>query len=83
MIERAKRALSSRIRSWAVTATSPGRNLGNRPAPPGSDAGRMSLCLGYWDPAGVINFSMTWSIEKLAGFCRGGNSLKVCRNFPT
>src|SRR5262249_14224279 len=25
----------------------------------------------------------TWSIEKLPGFCRGGNSLNVARNFAT
>ena len=28
-------------------------------------------------------FAITWSIEKLPGFCLGGNSLNVSRNFAT
>jgi hypothetical protein len=32
---------------------------------------------------GDLIFSITWSRVKLAAFWRGGNSWKVCRNFPT
>ena len=32
---------------------------------------------------GGISFSRTWSMVKLAAFCRGGNSWKVLRNLPT
>ena len=28
----------------------------------------------HFEPAGVCNVSITWSSEKLAAFCRGGNS---------
>ena len=34
-------------------------------------------------PAPDFIFSSTWSIEKLAGACRGGNSWNVDRNLPT
>ena len=33
--------------------------------------------------AGSVSFSITWSIEKLAAFWRGGNSLNVDKNCPT
>ena len=32
---------------------------------------------------GACNCSITWSMVKLAAFCRGGYSLKVARNWPT
>lgn len=38
--------------------------------------------IGHW-PAGICILSIAWLIEKLAAFCRGGNSLKVSRNFAT
>jgi len=28
-------------------------------------------------PAGEVSFSITWSMPKLAGFCRGGNFWKL------
>ncbi len=37
----------------------------------------------YVDPPASCSFFITWSIENDAGFCRGGNSLNVCKNFPT
>ena len=33
--------------------------------------------------AGACNCSITWSMVKLAAFCRGGYSLNVARNWPT
>ncbi len=56
MVERAKQALSSKIRSWAVTTTSLSRISGTGTRRPGSDAGRLSLCLGYWEPHDRCNF---------------------------
>lgn len=43
--------------------------------------GKMRQSAGY--PPSGVNASSTWSRLKLAAFCRGGNSLKVCRNCPT
>ena len=31
----------------------------------------------------LVSFWITWSREKLAGFCRGGNSLKLESHCPT
>ncbi len=37
----------------------------------------------YFEPPEFCSCSMTWSMPKLAAFCRGGYSLKVARNRPT
>jgi hypothetical protein len=34
-------------------------------------------------PAASVSFSITWSRLKLAGFCRGGNSLKLASQLAT
>ena len=42
------------------------------------------LDLHYRLPEGCcVSFSITWSMPKLAGFWRGGNSLKLCSQFTT
>ena len=38
----------------------------------------------YWAAVSeASSFSTAWSMVKLAARCRGGNSLKVSRNWPT
>jgi len=59
-------------------ATSMAASVGSGAGPPSHREGR-----GYCAPAGVLIFSITWSRLKLAGFWRGGNSLKVARNSAT
>ena len=66
---------------------------------PGTGGNAQQLIAGRDIPAGVIRNGvqlpppmqtvassicfMTWSMLKLDGFCRGGNSLKVSMNFAT
>jgi hypothetical protein len=54
----------------------PHRETSEHPPPGGTAAGSVQFVAGF-------SLSMTWSIVKLAGVWRGGNSLKVARNSAT
>ena len=44
---------------------------------------RGHVTVHYRLPGGCVSFSITWSMPKLAGFWRGGNSLKLESHWKT
>jgi len=53
---------------------------GARPTTPHRHGSAAQLSL---EATPLVSFWITWSREKLAGFCRGGNSLKLESHCPT